>query len=552
MATTADALLATVRADPDADLPRLVYADHLDDTGDADRAEFIRVQCELARLDEWDDRRPALEDREHELLDANEPAWLGELGGYCYEWEWRRGFVDEVSGSAGQFRWMGSTSYAGHPVQRAHIVTWRAGPNMPQGVFPGPWMTPLRRLSLADAELTSGMLRALVRSPDLSALTALDVSENPVLAELPDVLAEASFLDGLRELEAGGQTRLGRSAEAGDRLDGERLSVVIANSPVERMLLLDCGLTGYDLGHLLTVSRAGRLTDWDVSDNNLRDRDYLLFGHGPTALTRLAVSGNSAGSGGLGRLVEADGLQQLSRFEANRTATNPRRLAMTGFWGRATELRLHSCGIGGEEMDAFDNDGVWQGLRLLDLADNELGPDGGLKLADAARTNRLTWLALSRNRLNDAAVAQLARCDMFTHLRTLHLAFDPITDAGAAVLASAPSLARLRLLTFSHTEITDRSVQVLLDAPHWQLSGLGLAGCNLSERAVHALATSPRLHRLQWLDLSGNPRLGGDALMPLAESPHLSRLCELDIGGVDASDRVRDALRQRLGRRLSD
>ena len=57
MATTADALLAAVRADPDADLPRLVYADHLDDTGDVDRAEFIRVQCELARLDEWDDRQ---------------------------------------------------------------------------------------------------------------------------------------------------------------------------------------------------------------------------------------------------------------------------------------------------------------------------------------------------------------------------------------------------------------------------------------------------------------------------------------------------------------
>ena len=29
------------------DTPRLVYADWLEDDGDADRAEFIRVQCEL-------------------------------------------------------------------------------------------------------------------------------------------------------------------------------------------------------------------------------------------------------------------------------------------------------------------------------------------------------------------------------------------------------------------------------------------------------------------------------------------------------------------------
>jgi uncharacterized protein (TIGR02996 family) len=53
--TTEEALLAAVWASPHDDLPRLVYADWLDETGDpakAARAEFIRVQCELARLDD--------------------------------------------------------------------------------------------------------------------------------------------------------------------------------------------------------------------------------------------------------------------------------------------------------------------------------------------------------------------------------------------------------------------------------------------------------------------------------------------------------------------
>ncbi len=46
---TADerAMLAAVVADPDADLLRLVYADWLDDHGRPERAEFIRLQCEL-------------------------------------------------------------------------------------------------------------------------------------------------------------------------------------------------------------------------------------------------------------------------------------------------------------------------------------------------------------------------------------------------------------------------------------------------------------------------------------------------------------------------
>src|SRR5439155_8900481 len=50
--TDADAFLAAIVADPDADGPRLAYADWLGERGDAARAEFLRVQCELAKIDE--------------------------------------------------------------------------------------------------------------------------------------------------------------------------------------------------------------------------------------------------------------------------------------------------------------------------------------------------------------------------------------------------------------------------------------------------------------------------------------------------------------------
>jgi hypothetical protein len=49
---------------------RLVYADWLDDNGEHERAEFIRLQCALPRLPEDDDRRVALEKRERELYSA--------------------------------------------------------------------------------------------------------------------------------------------------------------------------------------------------------------------------------------------------------------------------------------------------------------------------------------------------------------------------------------------------------------------------------------------------------------------------------------------------
>ena len=84
--TTREGLMAAILAAPDDDLPRLVFADWLEENGEADHAEFIRVQCEIethkpeavnyvrngrykredaVRLD-W--RLVALHDREMQLL----------------------------------------------------------------------------------------------------------------------------------------------------------------------------------------------------------------------------------------------------------------------------------------------------------------------------------------------------------------------------------------------------------------------------------------------------------------------------------------------------
>jgi len=41
------ALWRAIRANPDDDTPRLVYADWLDEHNEPARAEFVRVQCEI-------------------------------------------------------------------------------------------------------------------------------------------------------------------------------------------------------------------------------------------------------------------------------------------------------------------------------------------------------------------------------------------------------------------------------------------------------------------------------------------------------------------------
>ena len=80
-----ESFLQAIRAEPEDDTLRLVFADWLDDHGQPERAEFIRLQIESARLDDWGEGmvpfagRPVLTAREEELRAVWIPHWLGEL-----------------------------------------------------------------------------------------------------------------------------------------------------------------------------------------------------------------------------------------------------------------------------------------------------------------------------------------------------------------------------------------------------------------------------------------------------------------------------------------
>ncbi len=75
----ADSFLADIRANPDDDAVRLVFADWLEDNGDPDRAEFIRLQVRLAQLPEYDPARFEMEERSQDLLAEHQARWLAHL-----------------------------------------------------------------------------------------------------------------------------------------------------------------------------------------------------------------------------------------------------------------------------------------------------------------------------------------------------------------------------------------------------------------------------------------------------------------------------------------
>jgi uncharacterized protein (TIGR02996 family) len=74
--TTEDGFLRAIAFAINDRLPRLVFADWLDEQGDP-RAEWLRLTCELDELGPKDGRRPALEARKQALWDAHRDGLIG-------------------------------------------------------------------------------------------------------------------------------------------------------------------------------------------------------------------------------------------------------------------------------------------------------------------------------------------------------------------------------------------------------------------------------------------------------------------------------------------
>jgi uncharacterized protein (TIGR02996 family) len=186
--THEEVFLQDVLENPDDDAPRLVYADWLLDRGDADgagRAEFIQLQCALARPGP-DAPRAALRARERGLLDAHHRDWAAPLARMgCTCWAYSRGFVEGVALPAAAFL--------------AHVPALARA-------------APVRHLKLYGA---AGLMAAVARSPHLARVRTLDLENNSLDDEALWTLAGSANVNGLEWLDlaknpigAGGKSAL--------------------------------------------------------------------------------------------------------------------------------------------------------------------------------------------------------------------------------------------------------------------------------------------------------------------------------------------------------
>jgi uncharacterized protein (TIGR02996 family) len=207
---SADGLWRAILDDPDDDAPRLVYADWLDEHGDADRAEFIRTQIALAAGDVSGKRRRTLEAREGELLAEHDEEWTEPLFDFIYyEWSeppyvFRRGFVDEIDVEAETLVESGAELFATAPIRAVRLPDEEDFADLARCKH----LLRLRSIDLTASGLSGGFGPArLFRSRYLANLTSLlarGYDDNCHL-DLPGIrgITGSKYLGNLKHLDVG-------------------------------------------------------------------------------------------------------------------------------------------------------------------------------------------------------------------------------------------------------------------------------------------------------------------------------------------------------------
>ena len=212
--THADAFLQDILAHPDDDAPRLIFADWLEEQGDAagvGRAEFIRVQCALAKerpARRWAEREPQLRrvaefhQREQQILEQYGDEWARPIRRSVHRWTFHRGFIDEIVIWDDIYLARADRLFRFAPIQHLHIRPHFAGSPRPiASLADNPYLCRLRSLDLSWQNLESRHVRALLVSEHLTGLTTLDLSRNRIGDLGIQALAKAPLLGQLTHLD---------------------------------------------------------------------------------------------------------------------------------------------------------------------------------------------------------------------------------------------------------------------------------------------------------------------------------------------------------------
>jgi uncharacterized protein (TIGR02996 family) len=473
------ALYAAVVASPDDDLPRLVYADWLEEHGDADRAEFIRVQCRLARSSPADADYFELREREIELtailgeqLEEEHPPlpdgfdWEEEVRGFPYrvtfnsdprplpKVESQLERIARLAPVQGLWAAGGLSDRLSQFVRRPAFGRFEhlfvdAAREFDLGGFvaalaASPHVGRLRDLQFPFLRFDDSSFAAFCRTETLRHLTRFDASWEELTPQANTVLRSATWRESLEQLHLFGG-RVFPAVAAGVRFP--RLHTLFLFDSDLTPALADC----------------------------LNDETCL------PALAEMTVYGD-----------------RENRAPA-RGATKPLTRPLAA-------LFVQNANLGPKGVRRLLSGPTAQGLRMLELDSVDTGDDWPTDLARLSLP-ALRVFRLSTDTLTGESLAALSRAKFWQNLTEVHLFPYPsaLTAKDWETFFGGWHAPHIRGVSVRVTKMQDRGVRALLANPSLaSVRSLDLYNCGIGEKAARDLFTAPQLQHLTVLDLSEN------------------------------------------------
>jgi len=358
MSADRDALLRAVCDAPDDDLPRLVFADWLDEHGEAKRAEFVRVSCELEQTEEFSPRWRALGERALKLLGPNREKWSKELADRkLLNVEFRRGFVNEVTVYSKRFVTDAADLLSLAPILRLKLADLSAARgNVPLGdVLARPEMARLRGLDLSNSKLSDSSVSQVAACERLRGLRELVLGASELTGDACRALMRSENLAGL--------THLTLAVPFETNAEGNELAAELAAEPglrrITRLSLRGCQVGPAGAKALAGSPHAAGLRYLAVSGGGYsaetrlgpKGMQALARSENLASLTALVVTGQEVGLGGVQALADSPHLAGLRHLDLSGNLLTPAMVAAfvgaKGF-GKLVSLGLRHDGAGSE------------------------------------------------------------------------------------------------------------------------------------------------------------------------------------------------------------
>lgn len=534
---TERAFFRLIAESPTATLPRLVYADWLDDQNRGRAAKLVRLQardCELREAPDADDDnlrdvKEAFEDFFPECRTHEErPIKLRDPFQLSVDWPGRR-WVKRVGYRESHVNWNAERQPGRAGVRRMVRSLEALRLRFPLHTLNvlRPTVEQLDELlrhrvveslfglgisGVASPPATGDEWVRLVAAARLPRLATLSLTfqfsvsgfESLAAADFPSVtelclhahhlspvgvrhLAGADWFRGLRWLD------IDYAAEGSPPFDG--LSEFPTMPRLDQLSIKRTALVVADLRAGLTAARFPRLRELNLFQTSLTaDHARAIAGFPGPRLRCLELSRNAIGGDGLAAIAGAAFLP---------------------------ELRELYFGINGVTPDGLEKLAAAPCPRLERLlaSHNPIGPSGLLELARGPAFGNLRWLDVSqkdtpaRNRLGVTAadVVAFLRAGRWPRLRHLDLEALPVGVRGASVLASDPKFAGLRRLQLWGCRIGDAGATAILRSPHLQqIVKLGLEknGLTTAPGLLAEPGVMPALGEVSVADNPLDPRVG--------------------------------------------